>query len=118
MDPTLPWINLPRQRHGLTPESFAFLEDLFPVIDESNGTRAQRVSGTWDANTTTLKLERAPVPTVAGGAELTSLPSLEVPLGWVDGKLRIEVGGVLLMKTDWPTKPGVGVGTTGGAANP
>jgi len=113
MDGTLPWINLPRQRFGLTPESFAFLESLFPEIDD-DGTRAQRVSGSWTADETTLTLERVPIPTVSGGAELIDLPPMDAPLGWVDGKLRIEVGGIRLMKVDWPTAGSPGAG----GANP
>lgn len=111
MDAMLPWINLPRQRFGLSPEAFAFLEELFPEIDDE-GTRAQRVSGTWSADETTLSLERVPIPTVTGGAELMDLAPMDTPLGWVDGKLRIEVGGIRLMKVDWPT---AGSPASGGA---
>ena len=95
----LPWINLSRQRHGLAPESFEFLDALFPMPEggSTDADRPQRRTGTWQADVSVLTLSPAPLEGVPPG-------DLATPRGWVDGKLRIEIGGIRLMKTEWPTE--------------
>lgn len=108
-DSTLPWINLPRQRFGLSPESFDFLDAIFPEIP--SGERLQRRAGTWSVTTDRITFELDPVELTPPTEHDISIPNdqhvqraVNFPLAWADGKLRITIGGIDLKKVDWPSK--------------
>lgn len=101
-DASLPWINLPRQRFGLTPESFEFLNELFPA--NANDERVQFRSGVWSADTTMLTLTLEPTEgedADASNGEAANPARLVLPLEWDDGRRGIGIGGIRLVQSSW-----------------